>query len=362
FGSRELSLREVLPGLSNEPVNGLIEVLPGQWALVEGEILRMLRRLHDVSLEVRGGLQLDPAAAPVVAELESASVAVGMDRQWQQCLQRLRDSRELDAELPGGFRGELRDYQLQGYRWLSRLAAWGIGCVLADDMGLGKTVQTLALLVARAADGPALIIAPTSLGFNWQRECERFAPGLRVVLYREADRESVAEGVGAGDVVICSYGLALRDVERLERREWHTLVLDEAQNVKNSNSKTAVAVRQLRADWRVALTGTPMENHLGELWSIVHVVAPGVLGAWEQFRRRFAQPIEREGSGERREALARVIAPFLLRRAKRDVLLELPERTEVNLLVELSAAERERYEQARRSAMAKLDELSDGGA
>ena len=362
FGSRELSLREVLPGLSNEPVNGLIEVLPGQWALVEGEILRMLRRLHDVSLEVRGGLQLDPAAAPVVAELESASVAVGMDRQWQQCLQRLRDSRELDAELPGGFRGELRDYQLQGYRWLSRLAAWGIGCVLADDMGLGKTVQTLALLVARAADGPALIIAPTSLGFNWQRECERFAPGLRVVLYRESDRESVAEGVGAGDVVICSYGLALRDVERLERREWHTLVLDEAQNVKNSNSKTAVAVRQLRADWRVALTGTPMENHLGELWSVFHVVAPGVLGAWEQFRRRFAQPIEREGSGERREALARVIAPFLLRRAKRDVLLELPERTEVNLLVELSAAERERYEQARRSAMAKLDELSDGGA
>ena len=360
FGGRELSLREVLPGLSNEPVNGLIEVLPGQWAQVEDEILRMLRRLHDVALESRGGLQLDPSAALVVAELESASIAVTMDRQWQKCLQRLRDSRELDAELPVEFRGELRDYQLQGYRWLSRLAAWGIGCVLADDMGLGKTVQTLALLVARASAGPSLIIAPTSLGFNWQRECERFAPGLRPVLYRESERDSVVEGVGAGDVVICSYGLALRDVERLQRREWHTLVLDEAQNVKNSNSKTAVAVRQLRADWRVALTGTPMENHLGELWSIFHVVAPGVLGSWEQFRQRFAQPIEREGSSERRGALARVIAPFLLRRAKRDVLLELPERTEVNLLVELSAAERERYEQARRSAMATLDQLSEG--
>ena len=360
FAGREVSLRELLPGLSNEPVNGLVEVLPGQWAQVEGEILRLLRRLHDVSLEGRGGLQLDPSAAMAVAELEAASVDVAMDRQWQKCLQRLQDSRELEAELPVGFRGELRDYQLQGYRWLSRLAAWGIGCVLADDMGLGKTVQTLALLAARAAGGPALILAPTSLGFNWQRECERFAPGLRAVQYRESDRASVCDEAGAGDVVICSYGLALRDVERLERREWHTLVLDEAQNVKNSNSKTAVAVRQLRADWRVALTGTPMENHLGELWSIFHVVAPGILGSWEQFRGRFAQPIEREDSRERREALARVIAPFLLRRAKREVLQELPERTEVNLLVELSAAERERYEQARRSAAEQLETLADG--
>ncbi|MFM7168038.1 MAG: DEAD/DEAH box helicase, partial [Planctomycetaceae bacterium] len=360
LAGREVSLREILPALSSEPVNGLMEVLPGQWAEVEGEILRLLRRLHDVALDGRGGLQLDPSAAPAVAELEAASVEVSMDRQWQQCLQRLKDSRELEAELPADFLGELRDYQLQGYRWLSRLAAWGIGCVLADDMGLGKTVQALAILMARAAGGPALIVAPTSLGFNWQRECERFAPGLRAVQYRESDRASLLEGVGAGDVVICSYGLALRDVERLERREWHTLVLDEAQNVKNSNSKTAGAVRQLRANWRVALTGTPMENHLGELWSIFHVVAPGVLGSWEQFRCRFAQPIEREDNRERREALSRVIGPFLLRRAKRDVLLELPERTEVNLLVELSAAERERYEQARRSALDQLETLAEG--
>jgi|GEM_PF-399971 len=360
FAGREVSLREILPTLSSEPVNGLMEVLPGQWAEVEEEILRLLRRLHDVSLDGRGGLQLDPSAAGAVADLEAASVDVAMDWQWQQCLQRLKDSRELEAELPADFLGELRDYQLQGYRWLSRLAVWGIGCVLADDMGLGKTVQTLAILAARADGGPALIVAPTSLGFNWQRECQRFAPGLRAVQYRETDRATLLEGVGAGDVVICSYGLALRDVERLEKLEWHTLVLDEAQNVKNSNSKTAGAVRQLRANWRVALTGTPMENHLGELWSIFHVVAPGVLGSWEQFRRRFAQPIEREQDRERREALSRVIGPFLLRRAKREVLLELPERTEVNLLVELSAAERERYEQARRSAMDQLETLTEG--
>ena len=356
-GGRELPLREVLPGTVNEPVNGLVEILPGQWAQIEDEVLGQLRRLRDISLEQRGGLQLDPAAALAVSELEQLGVQLTADRHWQKCLQRLRESQVLEAELPSEFRAKLRDYQLQGYRWLSRLAKWGIGCVLADDMGLGKTVQTLALLVARGAAGPALIIAPTSLGFNWQRECERFAPSLRAVQYRESDRESLVDSVGAGDVVICSYGLALRDIERLQRREWQTVVLDEAQNIKNTNSRTTVAVRQLKWDWCVALTGTPMENHLGELWSLFHTVAPGVLGSWEQFRQRFAQPIEREGSGERRAALARLIAPFLLRRTKQEVLLELPARTEVNLLVELSPEERQCYEQARRLAVAELDEL-----
>ncbi len=214
-------------------------------------------------------------------------------------------------------------------------------------MGLGKTVQTLALLLTRVESGPTLVIAPTSLGFNWQRECERFTPSLTPILFRDVDRIDLKNKVGEGDLVICSYGLALREAELLKEIKWGTLILDEAQNIKNSNSKTAAQIRTFEAEWKIALTGTPMENHLGELWSIFHTVAPGVLGSWEQFRRRFAAPIEKESNSDRRQALSQVIAPFILRRSKRDVLKDLPARTETNLMVDLSAEERLRYDQMR---------------
>ena len=159
--------------------------------------------------------------------------------------------------------------------------------------------------------------------------------------------------------MICSYGLALREADVLKEIEWGTLILDEAQNIKNSNSKTAAQIRTFQAQWKIALTGTPMENHLGELWSIFHTVAPGVLGSWEQFRKRFAAPIEKDRNSDRREALAQVIAPFILRRSKAEVLKELPERTETNLMVDLSVEERSRYDQMRLAAVAELDEIGD---
>jgi SNF2 family DNA or RNA helicase len=203
------------------------------------------------------------------------------------------------------------------------------------------------------------VIAPTSLGFNWQRECERFTPTLTPILFRDIDRIDLKNKVGEGDLVICSYGLALREAELLKEIKWGTLILDEAQNIKNSNSKTAAQIRTFEAEWKIALTGTPMENHLGELWSIFHTVAPGVLGSWEQFRRRFAAPIEKESNSDRRLALSQVIAPFILRRSKRDVLKDLPARTETNLMVDLSAEERLRYDQMRLAAVTELDQIGD---
>ncbi len=357
IGDHEIPLKELLAGLHGRPMNGMIEVSPGKWASIAEDVRNALTRLADVSLESRGKLQLDMSAAPVVSALEQAEIKVAADKHWEKCLQKLQNASELIVDPPVALNASLRDYQTEGFRWMSRLAQWGIGGILADDMGLGKTVQTLAVLLTRAETGPALIIAPTSLGFNWQRECERFTPSLRPILFRESDRGELINQIGEGDLVICSYGLALREAERLKEISWGTLVLDEAQSIKNSNSKTAAAVRSIRAEWKIALTGTPMENHLGELWSIFHTVAPGVLGSWEQFRRRFAGPIEKERNPDRQAALSRVISPFVLRRSKSEVLRDLPARTESNLLVDLTPAERARYDKMRVMAVTELDEL-----
>ena len=359
IGDLEIPLRTLLTGMHGRPMNGLLEIMPGKWAAVAEELRIALSRLADVSHESRGKLQMDASAAPIMSALAAARIQVDSDKHWDKCLKRLRDATVSVSDPPAGLNATLRDYQLEGFRWLSRLSHWGIGCILADDMGLGKTVQALALLLTRVETGPALVIAPTSLGFNWQRECERFTPSLTPILFRETDRGELKDRVGDEDVVICSYGLALREAERLKEIPWGTLILDEAQNIKNSNSKTAAQIRTIPAEWKVALTGTPMENHLGELWSIFHTVAPGVLGSWEQFRRRFAAPIEKENNSERREALSRVIAPFILRRSKSEVLKDLPARSEMNLLVDLSPEERQRYDQMRLAAVSDLDQIGD---
>ena len=359
IGEHEIPLKDLLSGMHGRPTNGLLEISPGKWAAVADELRNALRRLSDVSLESRGKLQLDASAVPVVTGLEAAHIQVESDKHWDKCLKRLREATDTVYEPPAGLNAQLRDYQLDGFRWLCRLSHWGIGGILADDMGLGKTVQALALLLTRVESGPTLVIAPTSLGFNWQRECERFTPSLTPIVFRDIDRVELKNHVGEGDVVICSYGLALREAELLKEIKWGTLILDEAQNIKNSNSKTAAQIRTFQADWKIALTGTPMENHLGELWSIFHTVAPGVLGSWEQFRKRFAGPIEKDGNSDRREALSHVIAPFILRRSKSEVLKELPERTETNLMVDLSAEERTRYDQMRLAAVSQLDEIGD---
>ena len=359
IGDQEISLKELLAGMHGRTSNGLMEIAPGKWAAVAEELRNALRRLSDVSQENRGKLQLDASAAPVMNALEAAKIQVESDKHWEKCLKRLREATDTAPEPPAGLNADLRDYQLEGFRWLSRLSHWGIGGILADDMGLGKTVQALALLLTRIESGPTLVIAPTSLGFNWQKECERFTPALTPILFRDIDRIDLKNKVGNGDLVICSYGLALREAELLKDIKWGTLVLDEAQNIKNSNSKTAAQIRTFEAEWKIALTGTPMENHLGELWSIFHTVAPGVLGSWEQFRRRFAAPIEKDGKSDRRAALAQVIAPFILRRSKGEVLKDLPSRTETNLMVDLSPDERLRYDQMRLAAVTELDQIGD---
>ncbi|PRY73710.1 DEAD/DEAH box helicase [Halomonas ventosae] len=264
--------------------------------------------------------------------------------------------RALPASLPApeGFAGELRDYQSRGIAWMRFLSELGTGGILADDMGLGKTVQVLAHLLDERARGaltrPTLVVAPTSLVGNWCAEAARFAPELEVVALQggRAQRERQFEQVlPTADLAVTTYALLIRDLPRLCEHDFGLLVLDEAQAIKNAASQTARSVRALNVERAIAMTGTPLENHLGELWAELDAVAPGALGSQQWFGQRFRTPIEKEGDVELRQRLSRRIAPLMLRRTKQQVLTELPEKTETRRELTLSGAQRELYESLR---------------
>lgn len=361
FGKQTMPLDELLQNLttSSDSIRGdFVRVGDGQWAKVSESLRERLTRLKDATNVDRKTLTLDATSAPAIRDLIESDIEVKAAKNWHQCLARLERAENLDPVLPAGLKAELRDYQLEGFKWLRKLAEWGVGGVLADDMGLGKTLQTLAVLLDRASEGPSLVIAPTSVGFNWVREAQRFTPDLNVILYRETDREECLANIGPGDLVVCSYGLALRDESALSKVEWGTVVMDEAQAVKNSRSKTSQAIANLNSKWTVALTGTPVENHLGELWSLFHLVSPGVFGGWENFRKRFALPIEKHSDDDARRSLSQRIKPFVLRRTKSQVLTELPPRTETNFYVDLSPEERDQYDRVRLSAIGEIDAIA----
>ena len=255
---------------------------------------------------------------------------------------------------PQGLAITLRPYQLEGLAWLQYLRAQGLGGILADDMGLGKTAQALAHVLAEKEAGrlrhPALVVLPTSLVFNWQAEAARMAPGLRVLALHGPERHQRRLQVAEHDLVLTTYPLLWRDVEALAARPWHLLVLDEAQMVKNAGSRAARALRKLHAQHLLCLTGTPLENHLGELWTQFDFLMPGFLGDARGFAQRWRKPIEENGETLRAQLLAQRVRPFILRRRKQDVAAELPPRTEVVQRVQLQGRQRELYEAVRTSA------------
>ncbi|MCC6527639.1 MAG: DEAD/DEAH box helicase, partial [Polyangiaceae bacterium] len=253
-----------------------------------------------------------------------------------------------------GLRATLRPYQRAGVAFLQHLRELEAGGVLADDMGLGKTLQTIAHLCVEKArrrlDKPALIVAPTSVVPNWARELARFAPHLRVVVLTGAARRERFLGIAHAEVVLTSYPLVVRDEELLLAQAFSTLVLDEAQAIKNVRSLASQALRRFDTEHRICLTGTPIENHLGELWSIVDFLSPGLLGDELSFRRCYRQPIEEARDAERVLALRDQVAPYVLRRVKHDVAPELPPKTELLCPVELEGPQRELYENIRLAA------------
>ncbi len=313
--------------------------------------LERLSRLGD-------GLKFPAAAGVAVRDLIDGAASVKTDARWKAFIRRLDEAEGFAPALPSGFEAELRDYQREGFVWMNRLERWGAGALLADDMGLGKTVQAIAMMVLKAAAGPILVAAPTSVCGNWAAELGRFAPGLRPIRFAETgDREEAIDALGPGDVLIVSYGLLARERERLAAVPWAMAILDEAQQIKNADTQRAEASRRLEAGFRLALTGTPVENDLDELWSLFAFVNPGLLGGREKFARRFVTPIARDNDARAKAALRALIRPFLLRRTKAQVLAELPPRTEQTLLVEQEPEERAFYEALRRRALERLEEV-----
>ena len=251
---------------------------------------------------------------------------------------------------PEGFVGTLRPYQIRGYSWLAFLGQWGLGGCLADDMGLGKTIQMLALLQSDwpLSKRPILLVCPMSVMNNWQREAARFVPDLPVMIHHGVDRRRAKEFEDIAKshaMVITSYGLAQRDVEFLSKMPWRGVVLDEAQNIKNPRTKQSAAVRQLDADYRFALTGTPVENHLGDLWSIMEFLNPGFLGTQSHFKNSFMTPIQTDKNKDAIEKLRRATGPFLLRRLKTDkeIISDLPEKMEMNVFCPLTKEQASLY-------------------
>jgi SNF2 family DNA or RNA helicase len=238
----------------------------------------------------------------------------------------------------------LREYQLAGFEWLTRLAANNLGGILADEMGLGKTVQTLAFLSAHHGNGPALVVCPTSLVTNWENEARKFTPGLKTLVIEGADRAVRFKSIADVDLVITSYALLRRDIEALRAINFSTAVLDEAQHIKNPQTQNAQAAFALRARHRFVLTGTPMENSVRDLWSIMNFALPGYLGNRHDFRENYELPIARGSAPEVQHRLSRRLRPFLLRRRKRDVAKDLPEKIEQVVPCSLTSDQRAAYD------------------
>lgn len=402
--------------LSEDEFNQLVEekrrlvYIRGRWVKLDPQFIRqiqdLMKRAEKEGLHVRDLLEQELVAEPTSEEeLENpgafARIQIELNRQWKQMIKQLSEVKEIPSEpVPGGLNGELRPYQQLGMSWLWFLRQYGFGACLADDMGLGKTVQLISYLLmvkdrenvdgaevemaSGAEEGSSkkrrsqkvsedapkkvpvkasLIICPTSVLGNWQKELERFAPEMNVYLHYGSSRlkgDDFAEKVRDVDVVLTSYGLSHLDTEEFERVFWSTIAIDEAQNIKNPGTKQSRAVRRLRGRHHIALTGTPMENRLSELWSIFDFTNHGYLGSIGHFQKKFVIPIEKDESKDKVRDLQALIRPFLLRRTKKDeeVALNLPDKQEQKEYCPLTAEQASLYEQLVKDTFAQIETLS----
>jgi superfamily II DNA or RNA helicase len=322
-----------------------------------GELYFSEKIRHSVRLSSLDAARLDELARNVDFQWTGGEELRDMGRRLNQFASVKR------VPTPVGLQATLRDYQTDGLSWMQFLREYGFAGILADDMGLGKTVQTLAHILVEKEAGrlnhPALVIAPTSLMNNWQDEAARFAPDLKVLLLQGKDRAELFDEIPKSDLVLTTYALLPRDEEKLREHDFHLVILDESHYIKNTRSKAAQSAGLLNAKHRLCLSGTPLENHLGELWSQFHFLLPGLLGDEKNFNSQFRHPIERQDDPLRRTLLNRRIKPFLLRRTKDSVAKELPPKTEMVRKVELTGAQRDLYETVRLAMDQKVREEID---
>ncbi|MBF0219231.1 MAG: DEAD/DEAH box helicase [Gammaproteobacteria bacterium] len=348
------------------PPEVMVPIRPHHYVRMDSAPLRpILNTLYELfdrdRLQADGSLKLSRFDAARLDEIADAGSGVRFNggEMLRALGKRLRDFTGIAvATVPQGFHGTLRSYQHQGLNWLQFLREYGLAGILADDMGLGKTVQALCHIQLEQEAGrltePVLIIAPTSLMGNWRREAALFTPELKVLVLQGSERHQGFDKISEYQIILTTYPLLPRDHEVLLRHHYHTVILDEAQVIKNPKAKASQLVRHLRCDHRLCLTGTPMENHLGEMWALFDFLLPGFLGSSEEFTRLYRTPIEKQGDLDRRQRLAQRIRPFMLRRRKQDVETELPPKTEILRTIPLGAAQAAFYESIRLSMEAKV--------
>lgn len=352
-----LSMAQLLE-LSAQSHGRYIRLSDGEFLALSEKLRQQLNRLAAIASRHHSRLQMSPFSAALLSnDMLEGELQLEGDEELQKIRQRIKNASRYRPHIPETLQATLRTYQKEGYQWMMRLNKWGAGALLADDMGLGKTIQTIALLLAKAKEGPALVIAPASVTPNWNTEFARFAPSLNVIMLNyEINRTEAIKQAGAGDVVVMSYMLLLSVKEEVINKQWKTICLDEAHIIKNRGAKTSAVAMKLKSDYRVMLTGTPVQNHLGELWNLFQFVNPGLLGSFESFNKRFIQPIEQLHDKIAQENLDNLIKPFMLRRTKDKVAQELPDKEEIYQHVTLSEEEKLKYEAMRQKAQFFIEE------
>jgi superfamily II DNA or RNA helicase len=349
-----IGMKQLIDLLAANPGRRFVQMEDGLFLSLTAALRKRLEELSAFTEKRGKKLLLHGLAAPAVEDILHPFQHVEVDSHWQDRLKRVEEAMRLEPAIPSTLKAALREYQKEGFRWMCRLAHLGCGACLADDMGLGKTVQAIAMLLSKAAEGPSLVVAPMSVCANWLVEVERFAPTLRVHTLHVADRKGLIEGLGPMDVLVTSYGLLHQEGEVLAVRRWSVVVLDEAQAIKNMTTKRYQAAVRLQGGFKLITTGTPVENHLGEFYTLFQFINPGLLGSKDRFNRRYVIPIEREHDKQARQRLRKLVKPFILRRLKSQVLEELPPKTDIVLRVALKPEEIALYEAMRQKAIDRI--------
>lgn len=351
-----MELKQLLELIDASP-NRFIALSDTQFLALTDQFKRQLREIKALTEKQQGSYYLHPLSSVAIHEFLEQVGNFEADARWHQIKERMQNAQKHSPVLPMTLQAELRPYQLEGFQWLSRMAYWGVGACLADDMGLGKTIQTLALILENTEKGATLVVAPTSVCHNWVNECSRFAPSLKVVLHAKERNPKILKELGPGQLLVTSYGLLHQEIEQLSAIPWQTVILDEAQVIKNANTKRSQAAHQLHGHIKLILTGTPIENRLSELWNLFRFINPGLLGSYNSFSKRFVEPIEQHKDLAARQALKKILLPFMLRRLKSQVLTDLPPRIEQTVLVPFESEELAFYEALRQNALEKLVQI-----
>jgi len=319
-----LDMRQLLELMDKEESSRFIEIKDGQFIALTIAFKKKLSAINAFLDRSSDSMKVHNLAVAAMEDFTDLVADLEVDKEWKKQVNRLKRARKLDAAVPSTFKATLRPYQLEGYQWLQRLAYWGVGACLADDMGLGKTIQALAVLT------------------------------LNPILFGEGNRKETIKALKNHDILITTYGLLHQESKLLSSKKFGTIILDEAQAIKNRSTKRSKAAMNLKGEFKILTTGTPIENHLGELWNLFHFINPGLLGSYDSFQNKYTLAIEKDKDKLAQQHLKKLIQPFILRRRKNEVLEDLPSKTEITLSVELSTAEQAFYEALRQTAVAKI--------